>query len=99
MKLLMDDMISTALFHVIDAKTSYNMLLGCPWLHENFVVPSTWHQCFKYCCNGIVRKVLGDSKPITEDESHFADAKYYTEDAKKEILCPSKSQGHTIVKA
>ncbi|KAL0462153.1 UNVERIFIED_CONTAM: hypothetical protein Slati_0102900 [Sesamum latifolium] len=47
----MEDMVSTALFHVIDAKTSYNMLLGRPWLHENAVVPSTWHQCFKYCHN------------------------------------------------
>ncbi|KAL0445941.1 UNVERIFIED_CONTAM: hypothetical protein Slati_1722000 [Sesamum latifolium] len=41
MELLMDDMVSSALFHVIDAKTSYNMLLGRPWLYENFVVPST----------------------------------------------------------
>ncbi|KAL0394450.1 UNVERIFIED_CONTAM: hypothetical protein Slati_4411200 [Sesamum latifolium] len=31
-ELLMDDMVSTALFHVIDAKTSYNMLLGRLWL-------------------------------------------------------------------
>ncbi|KAL0286061.1 UNVERIFIED_CONTAM: hypothetical protein Sangu_2752200 [Sesamum angustifolium] len=83
MELLMDDMMSTSLFHVIDAKTSYNMLLGCPWLHEYFVVPSTWHQCFKYCRNGTVRKVLGDSKSFTEVELHFVDAKYYIEDAKK----------------
>ncbi|KAK4394461.1 hypothetical protein Sango_1600400 [Sesamum angolense] len=83
MELLMDDMMSTSLFHVIDAKTSYNMLLGCPWLHEHFVVPSTWHQCFKYCRNGTVRKVLGDSKSFIEVELHFVDAKYYIEDAKK----------------
>ncbi|KAL0411007.1 UNVERIFIED_CONTAM: hypothetical protein Slati_3690400 [Sesamum latifolium] len=83
MELLMDDMVSTALLHVIDAKTSYNMLLRHPWLHENFVVPSTWHQYFKYCRNGTVKKVLGDSKPFTEAESHFADAKYYIDDAKK----------------
>ncbi|KAK4409375.1 hypothetical protein Sango_0010500 [Sesamum angolense] len=83
-QLTMEDMVSSALFHVIDAKTSYNMLLGRPWLHENAVVPSTWHQCFKYCRNGIVKKVLGDNKPFTEVESHFVDAKYYIEDAKKE---------------
>ncbi|KAL0410878.1 UNVERIFIED_CONTAM: hypothetical protein Slati_3677500 [Sesamum latifolium] len=77
MNLLMDDMFSTALFHVIDAKTSYNMLLGRPWLHENGVVPSTWHQCFKYSRDDIVKKVLADDKPFTEAESHFADAKYY----------------------
>ncbi|KAK4397454.1 hypothetical protein Sango_1582000 [Sesamum angolense] len=44
MQLTMEDMLSSALFHVIDTKTSYNMLLGRPWLHENAVVPSTWHQ-------------------------------------------------------
>ncbi|KAK4381655.1 hypothetical protein Sango_2946600 [Sesamum angolense] len=32
----------------------------------------------------IVGKVLGDSKPFTKFESHFADAKYYIQDAKKE---------------
>ncbi|KAL0444769.1 UNVERIFIED_CONTAM: hypothetical protein Slati_2199600 [Sesamum latifolium] len=92
----MDDMVSTALFHVIDAKISYNMLLGRPWLHENFVVPSTWHQCFKYCRNGTVRNVLGDSKPFTEAESHFVNAKYYIEDATKgkEILLPEKPKSY-----
>ncbi|KAL0295975.1 UNVERIFIED_CONTAM: hypothetical protein Sradi_6649600 [Sesamum radiatum] len=99
MQLTMEDMVSSTLFHVIDAKTSYNMLLGRPWLHENEVVPSTWHQCFKYCRNGIVKKVLGDNKPFTEAESHFADAKYYIEEANKgkEIL-PPKSQSHAIIK-
>ncbi|KAK4406565.1 hypothetical protein Sango_0663000 [Sesamum angolense] len=92
MQLTMEDMVSSALFYVIDAKTFYNMLLARPWLHENAVVPSTWHQCFKYCRNGIVKKVLGDKKPFTEAESHFADAKYYIEDANKgkEILPPEE---------
>ncbi|KAK4383235.1 hypothetical protein Sango_2794700 [Sesamum angolense] len=92
MQLTMEDMVSSALFHVTDAKTSYNMLLDRPWLHENAIVPSTWHQCFKYCRNGIVKKVLGDNKPFTKAESHFADAKYYIEDANKgkEILPPEE---------
>ncbi|KAL0311660.1 UNVERIFIED_CONTAM: hypothetical protein Scaly_2920900 [Sesamum calycinum] len=90
MQLTMVDMVSSALFHVIDAKTSYNMLLGRPWLHENVVVPSTWHQYFKYCRNGIVKKVLSDNKPFTEAESHLVDAKYYIEDAKKKNEQPSK---------
>ncbi|KAL0307924.1 UNVERIFIED_CONTAM: hypothetical protein Sangu_3002700 [Sesamum angustifolium] len=75
----MADMVLSALFHVIDAKISYNMLLGHPWLHKNAVVPSIWQQCFKYCHNGIVKKVLGDNKPFTETESHF-------DDVSKEIL-------------
>lgn len=78
--LLMDDMLSTALFHVIDENTSYLMLLGRPWLHENGVVPSSWHQCFKYSREGVVKTVVGDDKPFTEVESYFADAKYYLED-------------------
>ncbi|KAL0373896.1 UNVERIFIED_CONTAM: hypothetical protein Sradi_3305300 [Sesamum radiatum] len=77
MNLLMEDMFSTTLFHVIDAKTSYNMLLDRPWLHENGIIPSTWHQCFKYSRDGVVKKVLADDKPFTEAESHFIDAKYY----------------------
>ena len=36
------------LFHVIDAKTSYNLFLGRPWVYENDVVPSTLYQCFKF---------------------------------------------------
>ncbi|KAL0293164.1 UNVERIFIED_CONTAM: hypothetical protein Sradi_6953900 [Sesamum radiatum] len=91
MQLTMEDMVSTALFHVIDVKTSYNMLLDRPWLHENVVVPSTWHQCFKYYRNGVVKKVLDDSKPFTEAESHFVDAKYYIEgDKKMNLKQPSK---------
>ncbi|KAL0284681.1 UNVERIFIED_CONTAM: hypothetical protein Scaly_2841400 [Sesamum calycinum] len=31
-----------------------------------------------------LKKVLGDNKPFTEARSHFADAKYYIKDAKKE---------------
>ncbi|KAL0311588.1 UNVERIFIED_CONTAM: hypothetical protein Sangu_2453500 [Sesamum angustifolium] len=92
MQLTIEDIVSSSLFHVIDAKTSYNMLRGRPQLHENAVVPFTWHQRFKYYCNGIVKNVLGDNKSFTEVESHFADAKYYIEDAKKgkEVLPPKE---------
>ncbi|KAM2064854.1 hypothetical protein ACFX16_028199 [Malus domestica] len=36
---------SSTIFHVIDVRTSYNLLLGRPWIHRNGVVPSTPHQC------------------------------------------------------
>ncbi|KAL0315873.1 UNVERIFIED_CONTAM: hypothetical protein Sradi_5465500 [Sesamum radiatum] len=77
MQLTMEDMVSSALFHVIDAKTSYNMLLNRPWLHENAVV-------------------FGDNKPFIEAESHFADAKYYIEDAEKgkEVLPPEEPKSY-----
>ncbi|KAG9458146.1 hypothetical protein H6P81_002654 [Aristolochia fimbriata] len=58
LELLIGDMTSHVLFHVIDARTSYNVLLGRPWLHNNRVVPSTLHQCFKYYQDGEEKTVL-----------------------------------------
>uniref|UniRef100_A0A2N9GV74 Reverse transcriptase domain-containing protein n=1 Tax=Fagus sylvatica TaxID=28930 RepID=A0A2N9GV74_FAGSY len=74
---IMEDLKTRPLFHVIDSKTSYNLLLGRPWLHENGIVPSTLHQCFKYSDGKQVKKVIADLQPFTETESHFADAKFY----------------------
>ncbi|KAL0448417.1 UNVERIFIED_CONTAM: hypothetical protein Slati_1398100 [Sesamum latifolium] len=100
MQLTVKDMVSTALFHVIDNNTSYKIFLSRLWLHENTVVSSTCHQCFKYCRNDIVKKVLDENKPFTKAKSHFADAKYYMDDAKKgKEVFPSKSQSHAVVKA
>ncbi|KAK4566254.1 hypothetical protein RGQ29_002479 [Quercus rubra] len=48
LELIIGELTSNVLFHVIDAKTTYNMLLGRPWIHGNGIVPSTLHQCFKY---------------------------------------------------
>ncbi|XP_070057292.1 uncharacterized protein [Nicotiana tomentosiformis] len=72
-----EDMQSSAWIHVIDAKTLYNVLLGRPWIHENKVVPSTYHQCLKYYEGEVEKKIIADDKPFTEAESHFADAKFY----------------------
>ena len=48
LELIIGELISNVLFHVIDAMTTYNMLLGRPWIHGNGIVSSTLHQCFKY---------------------------------------------------
>nr|XP_027100429.1 uncharacterized protein LOC113719420 [Coffea arabica] len=66
LEIVIDDMSFRALLYVIDAKTTYNVLLGRPWIHENGVVPSTLHQCFKYCQNGVARSVKADDNPFTE---------------------------------
>ncbi|BFG34726.1 hypothetical protein CerSpe_210000 [Prunus speciosa] len=85
-ELVIGDLKSNTLFHVIDAKTSYNLLLGRPWVHENGIVPSTLHQCFKFYRGG-VKKILGDVKPFTEAESYFVDAKFYIdEDVASEVI-------------
>ncbi|KAG9450538.1 hypothetical protein H6P81_010503 [Aristolochia fimbriata] len=76
-KLHNGDMVAETPFQVIDSRTSYNLLLGRPWLHSNGVVPSTLHQCFKYWENGEQKTVHADESPFTEAEASFADAKYY----------------------
>ncbi|XP_070028860.1 uncharacterized protein [Nicotiana sylvestris] len=68
---------SSAWLHVIDAKTSYNVLLWSPWIHENKVVSSTYHQCLKYYEGEVEKKIITDDEPFTEAESHFVDAKFY----------------------
>ncbi|KAG9458357.1 hypothetical protein H6P81_002865 [Aristolochia fimbriata] len=80
LELQIGDMTSHVLFHVIDARTSYNVLLGRPWSHNNKVVPSTLHQCFKYYQDGEEKTVFADECPFTEAEASFADAKYYSKE-------------------
>ncbi|KAG9458315.1 hypothetical protein H6P81_002823 [Aristolochia fimbriata] len=77
LKLHIGDMIADTPLQVIDFRTSYNLLLGRPWLHSNGVVPSTLHQCFKYWENGEQKTVYADESPFTEEEASFADAKFY----------------------
>ncbi|CAL9019530.1 unnamed protein product [Prunus brigantina] len=71
------DLYLDALFHVIDADTSYNVLLGRPWLHTYTVVPSTLHQCFKYLVDGEVKNVSADMDPFMGVEVNYSDAKFY----------------------
>ncbi|KAI5317216.1 hypothetical protein L3X38_036923 [Prunus dulcis] len=71
------ELYSDALFHVIDADTSYNVLLGRPWLHTYGIVPSTLHQCFKFLSNGEVKRVSADADPFGGEEVNYSDAKFY----------------------
>ncbi|KAA0043322.1 uncharacterized protein E6C27_scaffold110G002330 [Cucumis melo var. makuwa] len=76
-EIVIGDLQASTIFHVIDSRTTYKMLLGRPWIHENGIVTSTLHQCFTFYKQGI-KKVDADSRPFTKAESHFADAKFYT---------------------
>ena len=79
LELIIGELTSNVLFHVIDAKTTYNTLLGHPWIHGHRIVPSTLHQCFKYLQSGI-KKVNANLKPFAETKAHFVDAKFEVED-------------------
>ena len=53
------------MYNVIDADTSYNLLLGRPWIHVNWIVPSMLHQCFKYVDDKVmVRMVFAKMQPV-----------------------------------
>ncbi|PIN20262.1 hypothetical protein CDL12_07045 [Handroanthus impetiginosus] len=85
--LMIGELKVSTLFHVIDARTSYHLLLGRPWLHENGVIPSTLHPCFKYVKDGVIVQVDADTKPFTHAKSYFADAKLYLDpDSIKKVL-------------
>jgi len=77
---MMGDLSTSSIFHVVDSKTSYKLLLGRPWLHEHGIVASTLHQCLKYYREG-ERKINGDVRPFTRAESYFVDAKFFEEDS------------------
>ncbi|KAL8161731.1 hypothetical protein V2J09_013220 [Rumex salicifolius] len=78
LKVMNDDIYKDALFHLIDADTSYNALPGRPWLHASKSTIFTLHQCLKYTDEN------GNEKPIRGDQNHFhgesvnyADAIFY----------------------
>ncbi|KAM2586279.1 hypothetical protein TB2_047053 [Malus domestica] len=48
MEMIIDELKSSTIFHMIDAITYYSLLLKVPWIHENGVVPSIIHQCLKF---------------------------------------------------
>ncbi|KAL0325192.1 UNVERIFIED_CONTAM: hypothetical protein Sradi_5088500 [Sesamum radiatum] len=91
--LIVGELKASTLFYAIDARTSYNLFLGRSWLHENGVVPSTLHQCFKYIKNEEIVKVDAIMKPFTEAESYFADAKLYLDPDNMQEVLPSKILG------
>jgi len=88
-ELTMGDSSISSIFHVIDAKTSYKLLLGRPWLYEHGIVAFTLHQCPKYYRGE--RKINSNAKPFTKVESHFVDARFF-----EEVDAPKKTMPSTI---
>ncbi|KAA0051955.1 uncharacterized protein E5676_scaffold409G002330 [Cucumis melo var. makuwa] len=86
LELIIGDLKAGALFHVIDSRTTYKLLLSHPWIHGNGVVTSTLHQCFKFYQDD-VKKVEADSNSFSEAESQFADANFYLKnDSSPEVV-------------
>ena len=48
LKCQIGDLQPKVMCYVIDADISYNLLLGYPWIHHNFIIPSTIPHVMKY---------------------------------------------------
>src|SRR3954464_9208805 len=74
------DLKTEVMAYVIDADTSYNLLLGRPWIHRNHIVSSTLHQVMKYVdAQGQVRTLVSEQRPFKGVENYFTDAQLYQE--------------------
>jgi len=66
--------------YVIDADTSNKLLLGRPWIHANWIIPSNLHQCFKYIEDDTtVQTVFAEKQPFKGVENCLTDALLYQE--------------------
>jgi hypothetical protein len=57
------------MFFVINGKGAYNLLLGRDWIHANYCVPSTMHQCLAQWVGDKIEVVPGDSYIIASAKS------------------------------
>src|SRR3954469_17922141 len=72
------DLMTEVTVYVIDADTSYNLLLGRPWIHKNHIMPSTLHQVMKYVdAQGQVCTLVAEQRPFKGVENYFTDALLY----------------------
>ena len=53
-------------FCVISALSSYNLILGRPWIHDLKVVPSMYHQCVKMPTPWGTMKIISDQQESKE---------------------------------
>ncbi|XXG82685.1 hypothetical protein AAC387_Pa10g0585 [Persea americana] len=80
-RLQIGDLISEVTVYAIKTPSCYNILLGCPWIHENGVVPSTLHQCIKFVGDdGLIHQVFADKRPFKGKEVHFPDSQTYKDE-------------------
>ena len=73
----MEDMPLSTLFHVIEAKTSYNILLGQPQLYDYGIIHYTLLK-LKYYEDRVQKKIVLDCRSFLEAKSHFNDPKFYS---------------------
>ena len=56
------------LFQVLRIQSSFNLLLGRPWIHEVSVIPSSLHQKVKFIHEGRIIIIQSDKDVVTSFE-------------------------------
>ena len=56
-------------FQVVDIKSTFNLILGRPWLHAHKVVPSSLHQCLKFVYNNEMVVVMAEPEMVIPIEA------------------------------
>ena len=74
-------------FQVMDISSSYNCLLGRPWIHVARAVPSTLHQKIKFVTMGQLVCITAEEDMITVTSSRAP----YVEANEKSMECSFKS--------
>jgi len=75
LKCQIGDLKSEVMCYVIDADTSYNLLLGRLWIHRDSIVPSTLHQVMKYANErGRVKILIAKTHPFKGVKNYFTDS-------------------------
>ena len=64
---------------MIEADTSYHLLLGRQWIHTHHCVPSTLHQCVKAHIRGKDVHITATKAPFAREEAHMAEAMFFDE--------------------
>ena len=63
-ELTIDSKTLSTTFSVISGKGAYNLLLGRDWIHANYCIPSTMHQCLAQWVGDKIEIVPGDSSYV-----------------------------------
>ena len=72
------DLRSELTCNAIDVDTSYNLLLGRPWIHRNFIVLFTLHQVIEYVDKKRkVRTLIVERHSFKGFENYFTDSLLY----------------------
>ena len=53
-------------FVVLDSPSTYNVILGRPWIHEMRAVPSTFHQIIGFSTKWEIKEIKGEQGTFHE---------------------------------